>query len=85
MGGVGTARPHDAKSSGRPHPGRVPCSPGAAMASIPGVRPVLFVHPFDSFPGHRAINIADIAPDRSGLAGGGGLADWVLVDDARSV
>ena len=44
------------------------------MASIPGVRPVLFVHPVDSFPVHRAINIADIAADRSGLAGGGGLA-----------
>jgi hypothetical protein len=50
------------------------------MDSIPGVRPVLFVHPFDSFPAHRAIRIADIAPERSRLAGGGGLAEWVRVN-----
>ena len=44
------------------------------MASVSRVRPVLFVHPFDSFPGHRAIHIADIAPDRSELDGVGSLA-----------
>ena len=54
------------------------------MASIQGVGPVLFVHALDSFPGHRAVNVADIAADRSRLAGSSGLSDRVLKHPAIS-